>query len=196
MRRLNYKIMIACGLFVLLLGCKKPTVNNPVIPTPEFVHHKILQGQHYSDKNKVENFEQQELRFVAKFDSSAIYSTILPSNQFDINKLYGFADNGELHQSFSARFGWRWSNNALRLFAYVYNNGLVTSQELGVISIGAEHDCSIKVQGSSYAFSLNGTTTLMQRSSTTITGKGYKLFPYFGGDETAPHDIHIWIKEK
>jgi hypothetical protein len=24
--------------------------------------------------------------------------------------------------------------------------------------------------------------------------EGYKLWPYFGGNETAPHDIYIWMK--
>jgi hypothetical protein len=29
----------------------------------------------------------------------------------------------------------------------------------------------------------------------TPKGKGYRLYPYFGGDETAPHDISIWVKD-
>jgi hypothetical protein len=35
----------------------------------------------------------------------------------------------------------------------------------------------------------------MTRESKTEKAEGYKLFPYFGGDETAPHNISIWIKE-
>jgi len=35
----------------------------------------------------------------------------------------------------------------------------------------------------------------MSRASSTATAVGYKLYPYFGGDEAAPHDINIWIKE-
>ncbi len=190
------KLILFFTLFILIIGCKKTPTNQPIIPPVEFVHHKILQGQQYSDQTKFEVFEQQELKFIAKFDSSSIYSTAIPSNQYDINKLYGFADNGEHHHLFSARFGWRWSDGKLRLFAYVYNNGIVANRELGIINIGNEQDCSIKVQSNSYIFSLNGVNTIMPRTSTTPNGKGYKLFPYFGGDETAPHDIHIWIKEK
>ena len=196
MNRVFYKTIFLCGLFILSSSCAKHKPNPPVIPPAEFVHHKIPQGQQYSDQTKVETFDQQELRFVAKFDSSSIYNTAIPSNQYDINKLFGFADNGEHHHSYSARFGWRWNDGALRLFAYVYNNGLVINRELGIIAIGGEQECSIKVQGNIYIFTLNGVATSMQRSSTTINGKGYKLFPYFGGDESAPHDIHIWIKEK
>jgi hypothetical protein len=43
---------------------------------------------------------------------------------------------------------------------------------------------------------VNDKTTAMPRTSKAAVAKGYKLFPYFGGDETAPHDINIWVKEK
>ena len=134
------------------------------------------------------------MRFVVKFDSSAIYTTSNAENQYDINKLYGFSDNGELHHSFSARFGWRWSDKALRLFAYVYNEGLVTSKELATIALGSEISCSIKVTNTNYLFTVDGATTPMSRSATTQKAKGYQLYPYFGGDELAPHQINIWIK--
>jgi hypothetical protein len=29
----------------------------------------------------------------------------------------------------------------------------------------------------------------------TTKAKGYQLYPYFGGNELAPHDMHIWIKD-
>jgi len=35
----------------------------------------------------------------------------------------------------------------------------------------------------------------MPRESTTTMAEGYQLYPYFGGDETAPHDIFIWIEK-
>jgi hypothetical protein len=131
-----------------------------------------------------------------KFDSSAIYITKDAGNQYDVNKLYGFSDNGSSHQQFSARLGWRWSDNALRLFGYTYNNGQFSFEEIAKISIGLENDCAIIVSGTSYIFTVNGKTVTMPRLSEGTVATGYKLFPYFGGDEPAPHDIHIWIKEK
>jgi hypothetical protein len=133
------------------------------------------------------------MNFVVRFDSSAIYETQLAENQYDINKLYGFSDNNTDHHQYSARFGWRWSDKALRLFAYVYNEGAVTSKELTRIDIGTEINCSIKLNGAHYLFTANGTTTEMPRLSTTEKAKGYQLYPYFGGDELAPHQINIWI---
>ncbi|HEY0752055.1 MAG TPA: hypothetical protein VGD26_12925 [Chitinophagaceae bacterium] len=159
-----------------------------------FVKYTIKQGQHIADKSAYRNIDANELNFLVRFDSTAIYRTQSAENQYDINKLYGFSDNGADHHQFSARFGWRWSNDALRLFAYTYNNGEMSSKELTTIPIGAEVKCSIKVAGNSYTFIVNDITETMQRTSTLPSAKGYQLYPYFGGDETAPHDVHIWIK--
>ncbi len=82
----------------------------------------------------------------------------------------------------------------MRLFAYVYNQGAVVSKELATVAIGAETNCSIKVTNSNYLFTVNGNTTPLPRLATTENAKGYQLYPYFGGDETAPHQINIWIK--
>lgn len=163
--------------------------------TSQFVQYTIPKGAQYSDKSGYTASNYEQLSFVVKFDSSAIYQTINPSNQSDINKLFGFSDNKMQHHEYSARFGWRWSDNALRLFGYVYNNSVMSFKELGTIEIGAENNCSIKVSNDTYVFSLNGKETTMPRASATATAQGYKLFPYFGGDEVAPHTISIWIKE-
>ena len=188
------------GIFiipVLLLSCSKEKIVavKTDIGLAGFTKYTIEKGQNYSDQNGFKIVQYAELKFIAKFDSTAIYQTVIPDNQFDINKLYGFSDNNADHQQFSARFGWRWSDNALRLFGYVYNNGVRSSKELGTVSIGSENNCSIKVTSTSYVFTLNGETDSLPRTATTALGSGYKLYPYFGGDETAPHDIAIWIKE-
>jgi hypothetical protein len=83
---------------------------------------------------------------------------------------------------------------ALRLYAYVYNAGKVTAKELGIITIGATMNCRIKVTPAAYLFTWGDQQQAMPRLSTTEKGKGYQLYPYFGGDEAAPHDISIWIK--
>jgi hypothetical protein len=171
------------------------TSGKSTVAVTSFEKYTINQGQQYCDKNAFSQIRLSELKFTVRFDSSAIYQTIHPANQFDINKLYGFSDNNALHHDFSARFGWRWSDNALRLFAYVYNNGIQTNKELGTVAIGAENNCSIKVAADKYIFTLNGKADTMPRASTTAEAVGYKLYPYFGGDEFAPHTISIWIKE-
>ena len=185
----------AACLLLLLCSCRKEKLPER-LSTPGFKEFIIPQGQHYATENNTKTVETSELKFVVRFDSSAIYQTKNPENQYDINKLYGFSDNDDQHHVYSARFGWRWSDGALRLFAYTYNNKVRESKELGVAPIGADIACSIKVQGNAYFFSVNDKKITMPRSSSTAAAKGYQLYPYFGGDEPAPHEVRILIKEE
>lgn len=188
-------------LLVFSYSCKKTSESvithdsNPS-QTNQFIKYIIYQGQHYADNNDLKPGEYSELKFLVKFDSTAIYLNKEIANQEDVNKLYGFSDNNAQHQQFSARFGWNWARGALRLYAYVYNNGERSFKEITDIQIGSENNCSVKIVEGYYIFSVNNITAEMPRSSTTAKAIGYKLYPYFGGDEPAPHDINIWIKEK
>jgi hypothetical protein len=196
LRVCSYLIII---LF-LLSSCKKAFqaiighgMNAP--KTGVYNKYTIRQGQHYADENGYKAVEYDELKFLVRFDSSCVYQTIDPGNQEDINKLYGFSDNNATHQQFSARFGWNWARGALRLYGYNYNSGNRESQEITSIQIGTEYSCSIKIAGDKYIFSVNTIVVEMPRQSQTTKAIGYRLYPYFGGDEVAPHDINIWIKE-
>jgi hypothetical protein len=162
---------------------------------PGFIKYTIKAGHQYADQSNYKQTDYNELRFIVRFDSTSIYQTASSANQLDVNKLYGFSDNSDDHHRFSARFGWRWSEGALQLFAYTYNDGVMSYEALGSIRIGTEYTCSIKITASAYLFSVNEGVKTMPRTSTTATAIGYRLYPYFGGDEAAPHDINIWIKE-
>ena len=198
----NHLLFGAAVLLLLCTACQKQSLTeNLSTPNAEmtaagFVRYLIPKGGHYANGNDYKTVDLTEQRFTVRFDSSCIYQTIDPSNQWDINKLYGFADNNALHQEFSARFGWRWSEGALRLFAYTYNNGQRDSRELAVVPIGQDVHCAIKVSGKDYLFTVGEIQVAMPRLSTTPTAKGYRLYPYFGGDEVAPHDVQIWIREE
>ncbi|MEO6288759.1 MAG: hypothetical protein ABIO76_02495 [Ginsengibacter sp.] len=188
-----------CFLFI---SCKKESHSltadtpDPVTEIPlNLIKYTIHKGQQYCDQNTYKPIVFSGLKFSVKFDSSAIYSAENPGNQTDINKLYGFSDNNTDHHQFSARFGWRWSDNALRLFAYIYNDSKRVSKELGTVIIGSENFCSIAIAAGNYIFSLNNKSDTLTRKSITQKAVGYQLYPYFGGDEVAPHDISIWIKD-
>ena len=192
-------------ILALLCSCAKQHVKTDIITAdhvfisaqqpPLFVRYLIAKGHQYCDLSSYVPASYANLKFSVQFDSSAIYQCSDPVNQLDINKLYGFSDNNSDHHSYSARFGWRWSNGALRLFGYTYNNSMRESKELGIVTIGAVNDCAIKVTLHNYIFTLNGSVDSMSRESTTPVAIGYKLYPYFGGDEVSPHDIQIWIRE-
>ncbi len=191
------------GITALLLfifsACHKPsasladeTVAATISASRLFI---IPKGEHSATDNPYKPVETRGIVFSVRFDSSAIYQTTDPQNQYDINKLWGFADNGAHHHRFSARIGWRWSDGALRLFGYTYNNGIRETAEIGPVAIGAEVACAISLVENGYLFKVNDKQLLMPRLSTTPVVKGYQLYPYFGGDEPAPHEVRIWIKE-
>jgi hypothetical protein len=192
------KTIITCLAGILLLcSCQKSSDNTATttnVINQGFTRFTIPSGQHSSENNSFKAIELSEMKFTVKFDSSAIYTTVDPSNQFDINKLYGFSDNGTDHHQYSARYGWTWTGSSLKLFAYVYNQGAVISRELATVAIGSEISCSIQATPTGYLFTTNGVSERLPRMASTPLAKGYQLYPYFGGDETAPHSVNIWIK--
>lgn len=178
----------------LLASAAPPQPANPAAAAPPTCY-TIRAGAHFCDQSNQQVGEVSELCFMVRFDESAQYRTQNPSNQGDINKLIGFADNGGHHHQYSARFGWCWNHDQLELHAYVYNDGVRASKFLGAVTLDAEHSCGLRVDGDTYVFTLDGKTDTMPRKSPGPRARGYKLFPYFGGDEAAPHAMRIWIRE-
>lgn len=161
-----------------------------------FKVYTIPAGSHESNAPAFETTKKDIIRFVVKFDSSAVYETSDSANQCDINKLYGFTDCcSSIHEN-SARFGWRWYNNHLELHAYCYNNGSVSKHFLNNANIGEEISCLLKISGDKYIFQVNNLkTVVVPRGCSCDSITKFKCFPYFGGTETAPHDITIKIKD-
>ena len=190
---------------IVVLSCNKPEykppgpVNPPVtVPgteTDTFETFLILQGKNYCEKNDYPIFRQAGLTFQAIFDSTCIYKNADPANQADINKLYGFSDCNTLHHANSARFGWNWMDGEIHIHAYCYADSVRAYKELGTVKLNQVVNCSIDLLPERYVFTLNGKTDTIQRHCSDTIASGVKLYPYFGGDEPAPRDIRIRIKE-
>jgi hypothetical protein len=157
---------------------------------------QIQAGSHEASGTSVVLRTSDVLDFNARFDGSAQYSTVDPANQLDINKLRGFSDCGEHHHTASARFGWRWNADRIELFAYTYVAGHRQSALLGAVQPGDWHEYRLEATGSDYLFTLDGVTTIMPRGCVGGGRVKYELWPYFGGDETAPHTISIELDER
>lgn len=200
----------SCFILVVLsclnIACSKEgssEVNG--IPESGFVKYTIPAGKHYSVDTFKLNLIQglTELNFKFKFDSTAIYKTVDPSNQGDHNKLYGFADGVSFtsvytippHHVNSARIGWHWSNNALLVSAYYYNDSAQLFKDLQTVTIGKTYTAKIKILNGGYEFTINDKKDTVRRTCPLPTIVGYKLYPYFGGTETAPHEVHVFVKE-
>ena len=108
-----------------------------------------------------------------RFDSSAIYKTQNPLNQNDWNKLFGFSRGYHHHNSI--RLAWRWNPKIekIELAKYMYKKGSRSYEIIGATDIN---------QSKTVKLEFNEGIPLC-----------YLLYPFFGGDETAPHDIRIEI---
>ena len=165
------------------------------LPIDTFTNYIILKGNNYCENNSYPVIKLSSLKFKAIFDSSCIYATVDPNNQADINKLYGLSDCQTLHHANSARFGWNWMDGKMHIHAYCYVDSVRQYRELGTVDLNKEIECSIEMLRKQYVFTLNGKKDTVQRHCSDTVAHGVKLLPYFGGDEPAPHDVRVKVKE-
>jgi hypothetical protein len=195
------KRLLTLTLVIIFLAtnilCNKPiedlATENPA-PVAPSVTYIIKQGEQFCTPNPFVTTVDSQLNFIAVFDSTCIYTTADSRNQNDINKLFGFSDCNTHHLENSARIGWRWSKDSLRIFAYVHNNSNIIFKEITTAEIGKEIKCNITCTEGEHLFKANEKDATLPRHCLGNYTR-YKLYPYFGGDELAPHKIEIKITE-
>lgn len=172
------------------------------ISSLEAKEYIIRAGNQYADGtayNALRWFGGTKLEFKASFDESAVYS--LPSHeQSDMNKLYGFSDCKAHHYQSSARFGWRWYKNQIQILGISHYDGTWhLTQVLGVADFHKVYKFKIElsIDGANYLFSFNNQTPVaITRHCQDRSMFGYYLYPYFGGNMQAPHNVRISIWEQ
>ncbi|MBD1396268.1 hypothetical protein H9Q13_03740 [Pontibacter sp. JH31] len=185
--------VLACSFF--LLSCESSTVSHTDLPPePDTSVRYIIKKGEQSTQSTFKMIATSKIRFEAVFDQSAIYTSTLPANQADINKLYGASDCGTAHHTNSARFGWRWYNGRLEIHGYTYFNSKRNTAYITSVKLGEPSTYELTFEDNQYRFAVNGESIVLPRSCAGIT-EGYQLYPYFGGNELAPHNITISIKE-
>ena len=116
-----------------------------------------------------------------------------------MNKLKGFSDCGHLHHVDSARFGWEWYQNQLLIYGYTYVNSVMKFTVMAAVPLNVDVNYDIKATDAGYVFTVSypgfQNTMTMPRGCTGDGGLRYLLEPYFGGDETAPHNVMIRITD-
>ncbi|WP_420577662.1 hypothetical protein [Ekhidna sp.] len=177
------------ALAIMLFACE-PALEDP------YENFIIPAGKH-DNGWKMQSLQSKTLNFTAIFDQSAIYETVTTENQHDINKLMGFSDCNSMHHENSARFGWRWLAGKLEIHAYAYVNGERITEYIGDVELDEPTSYQLQITDDHYVFYLQGYDPVrIKREATCSKGLYYMLFPYFGGDEVAPHNILIQILTK
>jgi hypothetical protein len=180
----------------LIAPAAKPT------KTASWQHYTIQEGAHYCDQSSTKSVSGTSMSFKARFDSTCIYPAIITdyNHAYDVNKLYGFSE-GINNQYNSARIGWRWLNDELQLFAYVYVNGTLLRDAISydppfikTVSIGQDISCNISLSGNNYIFTVDGVIVSTARGVNSFKYSGYQQYPYFGGTLAAPHLMNFYIQ--
>lgn len=157
---------------------------------------KIKKGKHRSCFRFKPVIIESAMSFIVKFNTSAAYTTKDPVNQWDINKLWGFSEYLFSPHIDSARMGWNWREGQLYLRPYSYCNGKTQIDPPEIpVEIGKEISCLIILLEDRYVFYINEKRVAdMPRTKRNQCIIGLQLYPYFGGNSTAPHTISIQIK--
>ncbi len=127
------------------------------------------------------------------FKNSCLYDISFP-DKLDINKLFGFSYGN--HHDNSARFGWNCAGGGIALFGYCYVNGKRVEKFITIIETEKEHKLMISVSKEKYVF----TVFTGKRMEQVVISKpkkvrklGFELWPYFGGNQKAPHTMEIYM---
>lgn len=185
------KLLFIFTLSVSFTACNID-LDNPLEDSGQDIY-VIKKGEHDSGSSP-KSFSKTILSFQAKFDESAEYQTTRQENQADINKLMGFSDCNGHHHNNSARFGWRWFDNQLEIHAYCYIDGQRVNKYITSVPLNSMNDYQIEIADNKYIFTVNNNARLeINKNNSCSGGINYMLFPYFGGDEPAPHDITVTV---
>ena len=183
--------MIRILLIILLLfSCQKETDDLG------FRVYTIPEGDH-SSGSRFNHPTNSKISFDFILDESAIYTSEIPENQHDVNKIYGFSDFGVRHQKYSIRLGWRYIDGNIELCWLRHEEGKHSSATIRTIEPNETYRATINITTFYYQIVIDNDTTFVRRRPEGNWGlvRRYYLYPYFGGNEYAPHDITIKIKD-
>lgn len=184
-------VFLICAIALTIFSCDQSI---DIDEDTGFEIYTIPAGAHSSIVRN-EPFTGSGVDIVVMFDESAQYTLEVTSDQSDINKLTGFSDCNQHHQSESARIGWRWFNDELQLLAYTYREGDLNFELMGAVSFNTEINLSIRKVGNTYEYSGTGLQSVtMDGTADCESGENYWLWPYFGGNQPAPHEVTIRLK--
>lgn len=156
---------------------------------------------------------KQEFNLKVYFWENCNY--VLTNNIGQVNKLYGHSFNlfpwfdkkdkkwKSGHHKNSIRFGWRSiDSDKIELIAYVYVNGERAENVITTIRTEEWTHLNFQETAEFYIFRVirqNGDSGLYKFRK-SITKKGFlnlfifRLYPYFGGEISAPHNMTISLK--
>ncbi len=161
--------------------------------------YTIPQAKHSSGFHFRPHLQQKFLEYNIKFDKTSIYQ-FHNEDQYDINKLFGLSYG--LHHTNSVRLGSRSLaaySSKIEILAYCYVNGErikedVNNLYIGMIELNKFYKFRINVGENIYKLSIfdkMDSVGSIEIPHNNLPFWGYHLYPYFGGNRNAPHNINF-----
>lgn len=153
--------------------------------------YTIPKGEHYS-MHLPKPYLGLKKSFTIKvlFDDSCRYD-LGDIDQFDINKLWGMSFG--YHEDNSIRIGWRYnlSSGNIELFSYAYQAGERLTDLICTVPINVMNTITLDLYSDQYKIVVNNYPWFNRAYHFPWFQLKYYLFPYFGGNKVAPHEINI-----
>lgn len=135
-----------------------------------------------------------------KFSNECWWDTPRNLDDYDLNKLAGVMF-GKTYRN-SVRLAWRPNfdkPNAISLYGYVYDEcrDERTFKHLCDVPTNQEYMCYLNLYDpEEYTFNLLGVGNFKMDNNTDDKKIQKKLYPYFGGNNTAPRKMSVWMSLK
>lgn len=159
--------------------------------------YKIKKGNHRSGLHFSPCLFKEELKFSFKLSNECWFNKV-NTDDWDINKIYGVSFG--YHHKNSIRLGWVPSDhkNMIDLYAYYYNDSARRFDKICTIYAGQEYHCTLINKSDINLFEIkiykdSLIANIIKDFKYPSFKIGYKLFPYFGGDNVAAKDLTVEI---
>lgn len=173
------------------------TISLAVITKNMYKTYTIKKGRHYSKpffKFKLRLCRTKKM-FYAIFSDECWWDKPRNKDDYDINKLCGFSFG--YHRKNSIRIGWIpdfKKKNEIKIYAYWYNgSNKHQSQYLCNVQIGRMVPIKLSVFKGKAIFQVDAHYIFRTNFKLKKMWPGYYLYPYFGGNNTSPHEMKIYL---
>ena len=160
--------------------------------------YKIKKGKHRaSGLNFGINFKKYKETWV-NFTDSCWYEKENGDSE-DLNKLFGFGTSLNHHKN-SVRFAWKpdfENKGVIEIYAYQYNGGERQFKHVTDVPVNKNILYTISLDGLTSEFNIYnpddeyGIHSVEMKYPLSNINVGFKLFPYFGGDNKSPQTMRI-----
>lgn len=178
------KYVLSFLLILLIFSCRKESNDWDI--------YKIYGGNHKCNGWRGD-ICGSKLEEWWKFEEDCYY-TVPNSDSLDWNKLTGLGDLD--NQKNSIRVGWRCINNTFQVCAYVHNKvRYQVTDDMILKTVKANQPFRVRIVYNNNSAEIQVDNKIFKVEDISRPNVIFKQYPWFGGQETAPHDMTLYTRQ-